>query len=68
MKATKMSDIQNIDSKMQEKEIQTTKKKMFDLKISLKLKKETKSHYFKVEKRKLAQLLTLKHNHLIKNN
>ena len=46
MKATKMSDFQNLDSIMLEKEIQTTKKKLFDLKISLKLKKETKSHYF----------------------
>lgn len=62
MKFTKISDFQNLSSEMVENEILITRKRIFDLKVSFKLKRENKSHLLNFEKKKLAQLLTVKRN------
>ena len=53
------NDLKNLDNENLIKEIITTKKSLFDLRLKKVTRQSFKSHSFKHNKRKIAQLLTL---------
>ena len=60
MTFSNFKDIQELNLDLIEKEIVVTKKQLFELRLKKATRQSFKSHLFKYNKRKVAQLLTLK--------
>jgi large subunit ribosomal protein L29 len=54
-----LSELKNLDNETLSKEIISTKKQLFELRLKKATRQSFKPHLFKHHKRKVAQLLTL---------
>lgn len=59
----KINEIRNLSKNDIEVKIEQVKKELFELKFKQTIRKPIKTHLFKVNKRFLAQLLTVEHNY-----
>lgn len=64
MTFSKFTDIKNLDKLVLEKELTTSKKMLFELRLKKATRQSFKPHLFKSLKKKIAQILTLQSQQL----
>lgn len=64
MNFSKFTDIKNLEKLVLEKELTTSKKMLFELRLKKATRQSFKPHLFKSLKKKIAQILTLQSQQL----